>query len=41
MWDEVGVIRTEAGMTRALAGLIEVSDALMETGVDDSTWPST
>ena len=33
MWDEVGVMRTEAGMRRGLNGIGEVSDALMEVGV--------
>jgi fumarate reductase flavoprotein subunit len=36
MWDEVGVMRTEAGMRRGLKGIAEVSDALMDVGVDDS-----
>jgi fumarate reductase flavoprotein subunit len=36
MWEEVGVMRTEAGMTRGLAGIAEVSDALMNVGVDDA-----
>ncbi|MEP4197052.1 MAG: FAD-binding protein [Aliishimia sp.] len=36
MWEEVGVMRTEAGMTRGLKGIAEVSDALMDVGVDDS-----
>ncbi len=35
MWDEVGVIRTEAGMKRGLNGIAEVSDALMDIGVAD------
>lgn len=35
MWDEVGVIRTQAGMKRGLNGIAEVSDALMDTGVAD------
>ena len=35
MWDEVGVIRTEAGMRRGLNGIAEVSDALMHVGVAD------
>ncbi len=33
MWDEVGVMRTEAGMKRGLIGIAEVSDALMDVGV--------
>jgi fumarate reductase flavoprotein subunit len=33
MWDEVGVMRTEAGLKRGLSGIAEVSDALMQTGV--------
>jgi len=36
MWEEVGVIRTEAGMKRGLVGIAQVSDALMDVGVDDS-----
>ncbi|MEP1519915.1 FAD-binding protein [Ascidiaceihabitans sp.] len=36
MWEEVGVMRTEAGMKRGLAGITQVSDALMDVGVDDS-----
>ncbi len=36
MWEEVGVIRTEAGMKRGLRGIAEVSDVLMDVGVDDS-----
>ncbi|MEP1964322.1 L-aspartate oxidase [Tateyamaria sp.] len=35
MWEEVGVMRTEAGMKRGLTGIAEVSDALMDVGVDD------
>jgi fumarate reductase flavoprotein subunit len=35
MWDEVGVMRTEAGMKRGLGGIAEVSDALMGVGVAD------
>ena len=34
MWDEVGVMRTKAGMERGLAGIARVSDALMDVGVD-------
>ncbi|MGJ8628708.1 MAG: L-aspartate oxidase [Sulfitobacter sp.] len=33
MWDDVGVMRTEAGMKRGLDGISEVSDALMDVGV--------
>jgi len=33
MWDRVGVIRTEAGMQQGLAGISEVSDAMMDIGV--------
>ena len=36
MWEEVGVMRTAAGMQRGLSGIAEVSDALMDVGVDDS-----
>ncbi|UWR24310.1 L-aspartate oxidase [Sulfitobacter sp. S190] len=36
MWDEVGVIRTQAGMTRGLQGIADVSGALMDVGVDSS-----
>ncbi|QXT40281.1 L-aspartate oxidase [Gymnodinialimonas ceratoperidinii] len=36
MWEEVGVMRTEAGMKRGLTGIAEVSDALMDVGVDGS-----
>ncbi|MGC1498281.1 MAG: FAD-binding protein [Sulfitobacter sp.] len=36
MWEEVGVMRTEAGMKRGLTGITEVSNALMDVGVDDS-----
>ncbi len=36
MWDDVGVMRDAAGMTRGLAGIAEVSDALMDAGVDAS-----
>jgi fumarate reductase flavoprotein subunit len=36
MWEEVGVMRTEAGMKRGLTGIAEVSDALMDVGVNDS-----
>ncbi len=33
MWEDVGVMRTEAGLKRGLTGIAEVSDALMEVGV--------
>ncbi|WP_299770836.1 FAD-binding protein [uncultured Tateyamaria sp.] len=36
MWEEVGVMRTEAGMKRGLDGIAQVSDALMDAGVDAS-----
>lgn len=36
MWEEVGVMRTEAGMKRGLDGIAQVSDALMDVGVDAS-----
>ena len=36
MWDEVGVIREEAGLKRGLAGIAEVASELMEAGVDDT-----
>ncbi|MEP3635979.1 MAG: FAD-binding protein [Paracoccaceae bacterium] len=36
MWEEVGVMRTEAGMKRGLTGIAQVSDALMDVGVDAS-----
>ena len=36
MWDEVGVIREEAGLKRGLAGIAEVASELMEDGVDDT-----
>jgi len=35
MWDDVGVIRTEVGMQRGLAGISDVSNALMDIGVAD------
>ena len=37
MWDDVGVMRTEAGLRHGLAGLSAISQQLEETGVDDST----
>ena len=36
MWEEVGVMRTEAGMQRGLLGIREISEALMDAGVDSS-----
>jgi fumarate reductase flavoprotein subunit len=36
MWEEVGVMRTREGMKRGLTGIANVSDALMDVGVDDS-----
>jgi fumarate reductase flavoprotein subunit len=33
MWEEVGVMRTEAGLKRGLTGIAQVSDALMDVGV--------
>ncbi|MYH59031.1 MAG: FAD-binding protein [Boseongicola sp. SB0675_bin_26] len=33
MWEDVGVMRTEAGMRRGLAGIAETSEALMDVGV--------
>jgi fumarate reductase flavoprotein subunit len=36
MWEDVGVMRTESGMKRGLTRIAEVSDALMDVGVDDS-----
>ena len=36
MWENVGVMRTEAGMKRGLEGIAQVSDALMDVGVDSS-----
>jgi len=36
MWDEVGVMRTQAGLARGLNGIAAVSNALMDVGVDDS-----
>lgn len=36
MWEEVGVIRTEFSMKRGLVGIAQVSDALMDVGVDSS-----
>ncbi|WP_425040972.1 L-aspartate oxidase [Primorskyibacter sp. S187A] len=36
MWDEVGVMRTAAGMTRGLSGIADISEALMDVGVEGS-----
>ncbi|PUB09796.1 L-aspartate oxidase [Yoonia sediminilitoris] len=36
MWEDVGVMRTEAGMKRGLKGIAKVSDALMDVGVESS-----
>ncbi len=36
MWDDVGVMRTEAGMNRGLKGIASVSEALMDVGVESS-----
>ena len=36
MWEDVGVMRTEPGMQRGLAGIQEVSTALMDVGVDNT-----
>ena len=33
MWDDVGVIRTKAGMTGALGKLEAIEDELMQTGI--------
>ena len=37
MWEDVGVMRTEAGLRRGLARLDEVASALADIGVDGST----
>ena len=37
MWDDVGVIRTAAGMTGALAKLDEIETELMQTGIAGGT----
>ena len=37
MWDDVGVIRTKAGMTGALARLDEIEAELMQTGIAGGT----
>lgn len=36
MWEDVGVMRTEAGMVRGLTRVAEIKDQLLETGVDAS-----
>ncbi len=36
MWDDVGVIRSAAGLERGLAGLAELDAELAETGIGDS-----
>jgi fumarate reductase flavoprotein subunit len=36
MWEDVSVMRTETGMKRGLKGIAEVSDALMDVGVEGS-----
>lgn len=36
MWEDVGVMRTEEGMKRGLTGIAQVSEALMNVGVDGS-----
>ena len=36
MWDEVGVLREEAGLKRGLGGISEVASELMDAGVDDT-----
>jgi len=35
MWEDVGVVREESGMTRALAGLDDIESELLETGVEE------
>ena len=37
MWDDVGVLRTEAGLQRGLRRVREIGAELAETGVDDTT----
>ena len=37
MWDDVGVIRTESGMTGALTRLDEIETELMQTGIAGGT----
>ena len=36
MWENVGVMRTETGMKRGLERIAQVSDALLDVGVDSS-----
>ena len=36
MWDDVGVMRTEAGLKRGLHGVSETATHLLDVGVDDS-----
>ena len=36
MWDDVGILRSQAGLTRAIAGLAELGAELAETGLPDS-----
>lgn len=36
MWENVGVMRTESGMKRGLTGISDVTNALMDVGVDGS-----
>lgn len=35
MWDEVGVMRTQEGMQRGLAGIEQIAESLMDIGVAD------
>ena len=37
MWDDVGVLRTEAGLERGIARVRDIGAELMEIGVDDGT----
>ena len=37
MWEDVGVMRTAPGLHRGLSGIANVSEALMDVGVDAST----
>ena len=36
MWDDVGVIRDEAGLTRGIANIDEIENELLHTGIADS-----
>ncbi len=36
MWEDVGVMRTETGMERGIRRVTEISDELMEVGVDNT-----